>query len=148
MPEKITHEGVGMAVDKNLVTVKIEAASACGSCHAKGLCNMAEKTDKEIPVKTPHASDYSVGEKVHVFLMSNTGLKAVGYAYGLSLGVGAQAFIIASFLTRNQLVWALSALAAIALYFIILRLCAPRLNQKFSFGVEKSRTPFETELLY
>ncbi|MDE6630364.1 MAG: SoxR reducing system RseC family protein [Bacteroidales bacterium] len=142
MPEKIIHEGVVIAVEKNLVTVKIEAASACGSCHAKGLCNMAEKTDKEIPVKTSRASDYSVGEKVHVFLMSNTGLKAVGYAYGLSLGIGAQAFIIASFLTENQLIWGLSALAAIALYFIILRLCAPHLNQKFSFGVEKIAEPF------
>lgn len=142
MPEKITHEGVVMAVEKNLVTVKIEAASACGSCHAKGLCNMAEKTDKEIPVKTSRAADYAVGEKVHVFLMSDTGLKAVVYAYGLSLAAGAIAFVAASFLTKNQLIWALSALGAIILYFIILRLCAPRLNRKFSFDVEKIAEPF------
>lgn len=142
MPEKITHEGVVIAVAKNLVTVKIEAASACGSCHAKGLCSMAEKTDKEIPVKTSRASDYTVGEKVRVFLMSDTGLKAVGYAYGLSLAAGALAFIVASLLTKNQLVWALSAIGAIALYFIILRLCAPHLNRKFGFGVEKIAEPY------
>lgn len=142
MPEKITHEGVVVAVEKNLLKVKIEAASACGACHAKGLCSMAEKTDKEICVKTPHASDYTVDEQVHVYLMSDTGLKAVGYAYGLSLAAGALAFIAASFLTENQLVWALSALAAIVLYFLILRLCAPRLNRKFSFGVEKMADSF------
>lgn len=137
MPEKITHEGIVTQVGESQVTVRIQSTSACGSCHAKGLCNMSEKTDKDVVVKTKEASSYSVGEEVDVFLMSNTGLKAVLYAYVLSLAAGAAAFVAASFLTPRQGLWGLAALAAIALYFWILKKTAPKINRQFQFGISK-----------
>ena len=98
MSERITHDGIVTKVEPGVVTVKIQSTSACGSCHAKGLCQMSEKTDKDVVVKTRKSQEYRVGETVDVFLTSGMGLKAVLYAYVLSLVAGALFFFLGSLL--------------------------------------------------
>lgn len=151
MPEIITHEGIVTEVLKNEVCVRIQSASACGSCHAKSMCSMSEKADKDIRVRTEEASLYAIGEKVEVSLMSGTGLKAVLYAYVLSLLAGTAAFTIAAVFTPRQGIWGLAALVAIALYFVILKKLAPRINNQFEFHISKidngsSNTPSDMEI--
>lgn len=141
MAEKIVHDGIVTAVTENSVTVKIQAASACGSCHAKSLCQMSEKTDKDVTVKTKDAHLYQKGERVNVFLMSGMGLKAVLYAYVLSLVAAAAGFFVAALLTPNEMIRGLGCLAALALYFLLLKYKSDRLNARFSFGIEKRTEP-------
>ena len=135
MSERITHDGIVTKVEPGVVTVRIQSTSACGSCHAKGLCQMSEKTDKDVVVKTRKSQEYTVGEAVDVFLTSGMGLKAVLYAYVLSLAAGALFFFLGSLFTSNQGVWGLCAILGIALYFGILKLVSKRINAKFSFGI-------------
>lgn len=137
MAEKITHDGIVTKVEAGEVTVRIQANSACGSCHAKSLCQMSEKTDKDVVVKTQNASLYKVGERVDVFLMSGMGLKAITYAYVFSLVAAAVGFLIALLFTKNEVVCGISALVVLALYFVILKLRADKINSRFSFGIEK-----------
>lgn len=139
MAEKITHEGIVTKVEAGEVTVRIQANSACGSCHAKSLCSMSEKTDKDVVVKTRNASLYKAGERVDVFLMSGMGLKAVSYAYVFSLVAAIAGFLLAMLFTKNEVICGLSALVAIALYFLILKLRADKINSRFSFGIEKTK---------
>lgn len=141
MAEKIVHEGIVTALTEDSVTVRIQAASACGSCHAKSLCQMSEKTDKDITVKTKDARLYRQGERVNVFLMSGMGLKAVLYAYVLSLVAAAAGFLVAALLTPNEVIRGLGCLLALALYFLLLKYKSDRLNARFSFGIEKTTEP-------
>ncbi len=135
MSERITHDGIVTKVEPGVVTVKIQSTSACGSCHAKGLCQMSEKTDKDVVVKTRKSQEYNVGETVDVFLTSGMGLKAVLYAYVLSLIAGALFFFLGSLFTDNQGIWGLCAILGIALYFGVLKLVSKKINSKFSFGI-------------
>ena len=137
MAEKIVHEGIVTGVDENSVRVQIQAASACGSCHAKSLCQMSEKTDKEVEVKTKDARLYQKGERVNVYLMSGMGLKAVLYAYVLSLVAAAAGFWVAALCTPNEVIRGLGCLLALALYFLLLKYKSDKINARFSFGIEK-----------
>ena len=105
---------------------------------------MSEKTDKDVVVKTRKSQEYRVGETVDVFLTSGMGLKAVLYAYVLSLVAGALFFFLGSLFTDNQGIWGLCAMIGIALYFGILKLVSKRINAKFSFGIAH-RVPLEAE---
>ncbi len=46
----ITHSGTIQQIDGNKVYVKIQAQSACATCHAKGSCTVADMSDKMIEV--------------------------------------------------------------------------------------------------
>lgn len=137
MGDKITHEGIVKSIEGNTVTVQIQAHEACGACHAKGLCSMSGKTDKDIGIKTKRAGEYRVGERVTVSLMSGMGLRAVFYAYVLSLAAGAVCFTAAALLGLGDALRALCGLGGVALYFVVLRLCSMRLNRRFTFQIEK-----------
>lgn len=141
MSERITHEGVVLRTQPGIVVVKIESASACDSCHAKNLCQMSEKTDKEIEIRTHDAYSFQEGEHVDVFLTSGMGLKAVFYAYVLSLLAAASGFFVTSLFTDHQGLWGLGALLFIALYFVGLKSVSKRINRKFSFGIAHRTAP-------
>lgn len=142
MAEKITHEGIVIKVEADAVTVRIQSASACGSCHAKSLCQMSEKTDKEVRVETRQAARYKAGDRVNVFLTSGMGLKAVLYAYVLSLVAAALGFFIAALLTPNEVIRGSGSLLTVAVYFLLLKYKSEKINSRFSFGIEK---PVDTE---
>ena len=146
MAEIIKHEGIVTNVEPGSVTVKIQSTSACGSCHAKGLCRMSEKTDKDVVVKTKHSQSYQVGETVDVSLTSGLGMKAVLYAYVFSLVAAGIGFFLGSLFTDNQGIWGLCALAGLALYFVVLKLVSRKINNKFHFGIaHKTELPLEAQ---
>lgn len=109
---------------------------------------MSEKTDKDVVVKTRNPFDYSVGERVNVYLMSGMGLKAVLFAYVFSLVAAAVGMAVTACFTRSEPLIGLGALLALALYFLILKASAGKIDRRFSFGIEKRTMPFtETEVL-
>ncbi|MDE6493721.1 MAG: SoxR reducing system RseC family protein [Bacteroidales bacterium] len=137
MAEKISHEGIVTQVGQGSVTVKIQSTSACGSCHAKSLCQMSEKTDKEIRIKTARSADYRPGETVNVFLSPGMGLKAVLYAYVFSLVAAAAGIFLTALFTKSEPLLGLGALVALALYFLALKVSSRKIDRRFSFGIEK-----------
>lgn len=78
-----SHDGIVTAVNKGVVTVRIEAVSACASCAAHGRCGFAESKEKSIEVPTSDWSRYSLGDAVTVHVDESRGMLAVWLAYVL-----------------------------------------------------------------
>ena len=76
----IDHEGIVADVTGDIATVSIDSQSACASCHAKGACSAADKTEKVLTVPVNGLSVHP-GENVKVTISKSTGLRAVAFGY-------------------------------------------------------------------
>ncbi len=136
----IEHEGAVVSADRDRVRVRIVSHSACGTCRAREACGMAEAQEKIVEVATPEAGRYAPGDAVRVGVRRGIGLKAVALAYG-----GALAVLLAALVgTIEGLGWsdgrgALAALAAVALYYVVLWLCRRKIEHTIQFTITKIR---------
>ena len=132
----IEHDGVVERIERDAVCVRIVARSACGSCSARAACSLAENEDKFVLVPTADAAGYAEGEPVTVGVRQGAGLRAVALAYA-----GATVVLVAALLaTVEGLGWsegwaALTAIGAVALYYIVLRLCRTRIDKTIHFTI-------------
>ena len=132
--EQIEHSGVVDHADAHAVYVKITSRSACGSCHARQACGMAESEEKIVAVQT----SYAAGDSVCVGVRRGIGLRAVALAY-----VGALLVLLAVLVAANALLdWsegvsALAAVAAVALYYAALRLFRGKIEHTIHFTITK-----------
>ena len=83
--EEITHKGRLVEIGPTVAVVSFVASSACGACHAAGLCGASEMKDKRVEVPAFEAKGHAVGDEVEVALRASLGLKAVWMAYFLPL---------------------------------------------------------------
>ena len=138
MKQKISHEGVVDAIEAGHMTVRILQTSACAACGAKKLCRSAESREKLIDVYDAEAMSYAVGQQVVVVGLSSMGMKAVRLAFLLPLVLFvAVMFGVASVATET--VAAISALATVAVYYVVLSFFRSRLQREFSFSVENNK---------
>ncbi|MCK5338519.1 MAG: SoxR reducing system RseC family protein, partial [Bacteroidales bacterium] len=79
--ESITHPGIVDHVTEDSIFVMVLAKSACSSCHAKGMCNIAEMEEKLVEVKKDQNMDFSKGDGVTVSMNKSLGGKAVLLGY-------------------------------------------------------------------
>lgn len=136
MADIAEHKGIVTEVTDGLVRVKIESASACASCHAKGLCSMSDKTDKIIDVKRALLQkEYHVGDEVTVVASSGKGLLAVVFAYIIPALVVVAAIAVMLAVGASELVASVVAIALVAVYYFILYLLRSKLNKKFVFSI-------------
>ena len=75
--EEITHKGRLVEIGPTVAVVSFVASSACGACHAAGLCGASEMKDKRVEVPAFEAKGHAVGDEVEVALRAALGLKAV-----------------------------------------------------------------------
>ena len=137
--ETVSHSGKVVAVDPQLITVEIVSESACGACHAKGLCSLGEQKVKQVAVATPVSEFYEVGEEVFVDLKASMGHKAVWYAYALPLVVLFTVILILLRAGAGELVAGLSGIAAVAVYYFCLWLLRDRLRDQYVFTIRKKQ---------
>lgn len=137
-PKNTIHQGVVAQVDDRKIRVKIAMSDACGHCAGKGACQMLNATERlvEVPLDR-HDPAFSVGEQVHVKLLTRSGLKAVFYAYLLPMMVMMACVIVLYLLHTGEGLMALAAIGSLAAYYFLLYLFRERINRKFSFKVEK-----------
>ena len=137
MSSSLQHRGVVERVSGDTVIVSVMPESACAGCHAKAICG--ERGDKrEIVVKTPYASEYTPGERVIVALERNRmGVMSVVWSYVVPLVVllgvlfGAKAFGV------DDGIAAVSAMAAMSLYFVALYLMRKMFDRIIKFTIIK-----------
>jgi sigma-E factor negative regulatory protein RseC len=134
--QMIRHSGEVVAVNGDTVRVRIEQASACSACHAKGFCASAEAKEKFIDCDTD-GETYQTGDRVEVMVQERLGMKAVLIAYVLPFVV---IILTLAFLTpyMSEPVVGIVALAAAAGYFLILALASKRLRKVFTFKVRRA----------
>ncbi|MBQ9547886.1 MAG: SoxR reducing system RseC family protein [Bacteroidales bacterium] len=134
--EEIAHAGRIVEITPEFTTVEILSESACGSCHAAGLCGLSEVKRKAVLVPT-RGIDRKVGDEVNVCLRASMGLKAVAIAY-----VGPLAVLLAVVLALQgagvgDLLSGLAGIGAAGLYYLLVYLLRDRLGKEYSFYIKE-----------
>ncbi len=134
----ITHRGkvVGISGD-GTVDVEIVSESACGSCHARGLCGLAESKVKTVTVPGSGWDNLSPGDDVEVVLTATMGYKAVWLAYVVPLAILVAVMACMSLLGAGELCTGLSAIASVAVYYFIIWLMRAKLSNQYIFKIRK-----------
>lgn len=133
--EEVSHKGRIISITPEFTTVEIISESACGSCHAAALCGMSEIQKKVLELPTRHYTSFREGDEVNLVLRRTMGFKAVWLAYVVPLFVLLAVLLGLTALGLAELTAGLSALAAVALYYLVLRLMRDRLRNEYSFYI-------------
>ncbi len=135
--KSIEHKGVIEEVNGKVVRVGIQAASACDSCHAKGICGAVDVQDKYVDVNISN-NIYKVGEHVHVVLKQNEGYKALLWGYLVPLVLVIAMLFVTLAITNHEAKSGLIALSSLIPYYAFLYFLRNRLNNSFHFMIKKN----------
>ncbi|MBU2651090.1 MAG: SoxR reducing system RseC family protein [Bacteroidetes bacterium] len=133
----ITHPGTVVEVTAEQIKVRILAQSACVSCHAKGMCSVADMEEKIVDVQKPSGLELKPGDKVTLFIKQSKGNLAVFYAYLLPFLVFFAILLIMSFIQENEGLSAIVALVSLIPYYFILYLQKDKFRKRFVFYVKE-----------
>lgn len=134
---EISHKGRVVSVTPEVTTVEIVSESACGACHAKGLCSLGDSKVKMVEVPTSGWSDIRPGDEVEVVLKASMGHKAVLLAYMIPLVLLVAVLLVAVSAGAGELYAGLAAIAAVAVYYFGLWLMRGRLRNEYIFNIKK-----------
>lgn len=134
--QEISHRGKVVGIDKYVTQVEIIQTSACGACHAKGLCGYSDSETKIVPVPTNAFAMLKVGDEVELCMKRSMGVKAVWIAYVIPLLVLMLAVLAASACRLPELYTGLCAIAAVAVYYMVILCFRKRLNNDFVFYIK------------
>ena len=118
-------------------TVVISSSSACGDCHAAGLCGVADMAEKTIQVAPDPYARYKVGDEVEVVLKASMGFKAVWLAYCIPMVILLAAVLGLLALGLGEVVASVVSLAAIGLYYLGLWLFRDKLQNEYIFTIKR-----------
>lgn len=133
----ISHKGRILSITPEFTSVEIISESACGSCHARGLCGLGDSKTKVVEVPTRGWDSYEVGDEVDVTLRASMGHKAVWLAYVLPLLVLVCALLILTVAGVQELYAGLGGLGAVAVWYLVLWLFRSRLKNEYVFNINK-----------
>lgn len=138
MSDQIEHFGVIKTIEGKTAFVVVEQTSACSACSAKKMCVSSEKAEKTIETTLIAGEKFREGERVKVVGKSSLGLQAVLLAFVVPfLLILAILAIAIEVLAWPELMAALAALAAVGLYYFVLRLSKNSMKRHFAFYCEK-----------
>ena len=135
---RISHEGVVEEVRGESVRVRIVQTSACAACKVAGHCSAAESKEKVVEVVDRRAAAaYAPGDAVVVSIEPSTGRRAVMLAFVVPFLVLVAVLVIALWVTGDEGVAAIIALASLVPYYLLLHGMEHRLARKFSFVINQ-----------
>jgi sigma-E factor negative regulatory protein RseC len=134
--ENIEHPGVIERIDGKKIWVSIMPQSACGNCHSKSYCGMAEMAEKIVEVASlDYEKTYMVGQKVTVQLRKSLGYKALLLGYLIPFLIILLTLIITLAITNNELLSALISIFAVVPYYYFLYLNREKIRTSFRFFI-------------
>ena len=137
MKTTLQHYGVVQSVAEGRVTVSVKPESACAGCHAKGICGESG-SERLISVRTPHASEYVVGDRVVVALLKESmAMSSVVWGYVVPLVVLLVVLFGSVAIGFSDGVSALISLVAVAIYYVGLYICRRVFERKIEFTIFK-----------
>ena len=122
-------------IGDDAITVRIDCNSACSACHSKDVCLSTDKAVKHITIE-PDGRVFAVGQQVRVYGQKQLATKALfwGYIAPLLLVIAVLAgMILAGF---AEAVAGLTALLALAPYYLALFLLRDRFKRTFVFKIK------------
>jgi sigma-E factor negative regulatory protein RseC len=129
--------GIIESVHKNRITVRIDRASACGSCSAKGMCNLAESAESLIEIDDS-TQLFSVGEWVRVSMSRSMGNKAILFGYFIPFVLLISTLLIVSACGLPEWIAGLLSLLILVPWYIVLYIFRERLRKTFTFSIHKT----------
>ena len=136
MSQKICHSGIVERIDDGCVHVRIVQTSACAACKVAGYCNAAESKEKIIDVYCNSVAAYQVGQQVVVSTSGQVAVKALLWAFGVPFVLLMTVLVLVLLLTANEGLAALSALAALVPYYLVLWLLRNKMREQLAFRIE------------
>lgn len=135
MKDKIRHSGIVEFVDKGCVKIRILQVSACASCKVAGHCNSSDSKEKIVEVYQNN-STLKKGDTVTVAASARVAGNALLYGFGFPFLILVSMLFIMMYLTNSEGVSALSALGALAPYYLTLYLLRDRMRKSIAFEIE------------
>lgn len=136
MSQKICHSGIVERIDDGCVHVRIVQTSACAACKVAGYCNAAESKEKIIDVYCDSVAAYQIGQQVVVSTSGQVAVKALLWAFGVPFVLLMTVLVLVLLLTANEGLAALSALAALVPYYLVLWLLRNKMREQLAFRIE------------
>lgn len=134
--EEIRHSGRIVDIDPAVTKVEIIRSSACSACHAKELCGFSEEEKKIVEVATSGFQPHNIGDEVVLCMKRSMGMKAVWIAYVIPLVILMVAVLSINACGFGELATGLGAIAAVAVYYIVILCCRKRLSNEFIFYIK------------
>ena len=134
---EISHTGTIVGITPEYTTVEIIAQSACAACHARGMCGVADESQKIIMVPTDPYAGYKVGDEVFVMLKRSMGMKAVWISYVIPLLILMILILTLSAVKLHEALVALVSVCAVAVYYLVIYLMKDRLAKDFVFYLKE-----------
>lgn len=134
----IKHCGVVDEIEGDRVKVRIVQSSACASCKVASHCNASENKEKIVEVFVGDTSRYAVGDDVLVVASQRMGTFAVVLSSVVPLFIIVAVLACVLAVTGSEPVAALSSIAALAPYYLILYMCRDKIRARLSFKIEQS----------
>lgn len=135
--EDIRHRGVVFNISGRRIDVAVKPEEACGACKAKSVCAVGNEGERIVSVMSEVPAMYSVGEEVEVSTGKAMGIKAVVYAYIFPFFI---MFVLLLGLVEfgaSEPVAGLSALGAVAVYYIVLSFFRKKVERTIIFKIHK-----------
>lgn len=137
MSTKISHSGIVESIEDGCVKVRIVQTSACAACKVAGYCNAADSKEKIVDVfGDATAKKLAVGQQVTVTTSGQVAAKALMWGFGLPFVLMVAVLVLVLWLTGSEGKAALSGLAALVPYYILLWLLRNRMRQQLAFSIE------------
>lgn len=137
MKGDVSHTGRIVRITPQVTTVAIEQHGACGSCHAAGLCGMADVTEKAVELPTDPYASYGVGDQVELVLKASMGMKAVWLAYAVPLVVLLAVILGLIAVGVGEVVAGACGIGAVGLYYFVLWLFRDSLRNEYIFTIKR-----------
>ncbi len=137
MSDIVYHQAKVTAVASDAVDVLLEKGSACATCYNRGACSSLDNKNVVYHIETKNAQNFYVGEMVTIGISVNSGLKAVVLAYIIPLILLLVVCFLLQIWIKSELWQILITLGVIVVYYVLLGTQKHRLNQKFTFTIDK-----------
>jgi len=131
--EFVEHKGIVEKIEGSCITVKITSQAACAGCHAKSACTISGSSDKFIDVYS--SQRFEPGNEVMIIGTQKQGFKAAWLAYVLPVILVMATLIIIYFVSGNEALSGIMALAILIPYFLVLKMRDSGLKRTFSFNI-------------
>ena len=131
----IEHKGIIKEINGRNAKVSFTSYSACNSCHAKGICTVADMEDKLVDVVVP--GTFNVGEEVMIVLKQIHGYKALLLGYLIPFLIVTAALIALILISGNEAFSALVSLLLLIPYYLVIYLLRERIKRGVSFSIRK-----------
>ena len=137
MGSSVQHRGIVERIVGDIVYVSVEQQSACAACHAKGICT-EQGAKRTIEVKSDHASQYNVGDRVIVALLNNAmGFSSIIWGYMLPLVVLIVGLLLCKAIGLGDGPSAVISIVAVAIYYGAMYIFRNKIEKKIQFTIIK-----------